>query len=845
MDVYRFAGFEMRPRQRTLWAHGSAVEIGSRAYDVLLALVQRPGELVTKDELLREVWPSVVVSDNNLTVQISTLRKVLGTQLIATIPGRGYRLAADVESGTEPGPVPRSDTSASLHTDASSGGLLPLIGRDDELITLRALADEHRMLTIVGAGGIGKTHLVRHLISTSSRGTALAGRFVDLSDVAREESSRLAHRVATRLGIQIGPGPAALSLGQALRGHPPMQLVLDNAEHLVDDVARLAQALLECAPDLRLIVTSQTPLNVPGERVFRLGGLALPDGPVNAEQAIEYGAIEIFVDRVQALDRRFTINCDNVDAIVNVCSDLDGLPLALELAAARVPSIGVRGVAAALEHRFQVLGGSRRLAPPRQQTLHAALEWSHDLLAPDERTVFRRLGVFAGPFPLDLAQQVARDDAIDEWEVLDALGGLVNRSLVVASSDDPPDYRMLESPRAYAREMLSRSGEESGVSRRHARALRERLWQADLEWMAGHMGVDAYRTAVGQMLADAKAALAWAVKNEPASAVALAPCLDWALVNEPPSERGAHWASTYPLVGDDVPSEVRARWWTGWNHWALQRGDLHLVEDRGRAVENVRALNYMPGLYWILQTRLWLSAAQIQAGAAIPVDVHRYIEQLQAIEDPRWSPALLAMGERGKSDYCRMKGDWDGAIGHLRNAARLAHAGGDSRGRWSALVALVDAELSMERYREAAAVGAEVVDGLTGSHFESTLFHARHNLALARLHLDDHESARTLIAQSMQVALRFRMLAILTPSMALLLAKEGDCERAAILCGYAGRQAATSFQIGQSNEARALREAERISCEALGMTEVARLKAQGSSLDEADLKLAISEAVAR
>jgi predicted ATPase len=322
--------------------------------------------------------------------------------------------------------------------------LAPLFGREDELVTLPALARAHRVVTVIGAGGIGKTHLVRHLLQQRSLDEEV--RFVDLSGLQAGDAAQVPRTVAAALGVQLGPGDPARGIADAL-AEREMLLALDNAEHLVDAVAHLAEILVQTSPGLRIIVTSQIPLGIAPERVFRLAGLALPDGPVNVVSATGYSAIAFFVDRAQAADRHFTLTDDNVDLVVEICRQLDGLPLAMELAAARLQSVGLRGLSVALEHRFRLLTGGRRLAPARQQTLEAALDWSHELLDTREQAVFRRLGVFVGSFALSTAQRVAADEQLDEWAVVDALTVLVDRSLVVTTEHDPPRYRLLDSPR--------------------------------------------------------------------------------------------------------------------------------------------------------------------------------------------------------------------------------------------------------------------------------------------------------------------------------------------------------------------------------------------------------------
>ncbi|MBU6260555.1 MAG: helix-turn-helix transcriptional regulator [Burkholderiales bacterium] len=832
---YRYARFEVDPQERRLLVDGRDVAVGARAFDLLLALVERPDRLLGKQELLDLVWPGLVVEEHNLAVQIANLRRLIGPQAIATIPGRGYRWTArriDAPDGPAPprrGPDP----------DAA---LLPLVGRDQDMSLLRALIERHPLVSVVGAGGIGKTHLVRHLLQARD-GADSGDCFIDLSNVARDQAAHLPHGIAARLGVQIGPGDAATGLAQALAGRAAL-IVLDNTEQVVDEVARIVKTLVEANPELRLITTGQAPLGIAAERVFRLGALAWPAPPFTLEQAGAQGAVAFFVDRAQAADRRFTLNRANVDLVVDVCRRLDGLPLAIELAAVRLPVLGLQGIADGLEQRFRLLGGGRRLAPARQQTLRAALDWSHGLLAPDEAVTFRRLGVFVGAFDLELAQRVAADEALDRWAVLEALSALIERSLVVADGADVPRYRLLDSPRDYARERLQAAGEERAVLARHAAALRDRLWEADQDWQGGRLGVDALRRRVEPDLADARAACAWAARHDPATAVALAPCLDWALVNEPAALRGSHWESTAPLVGADVPPAVRARWWAGWCQWLSQRGDEQREAKAERALAETRALGDPRCLYSTLRFRIWIHALRTQADAPALAAAQACLEEMRALEDPAWPPALRAMRRRAEAEFACLQQDWALAIGHLQHAAELAEAGDDARGRLSAGVARLDAQLLMCRYDDAVRDGAPLVAALRQSRFESTRIHASHNLALALLHAGDHAGARAVIADAFDAALRFRLLDLFAGTLALMAAREQRHAEAAVVLGYLRRQIGARGELQQPNEARTLREVEQGVAAAIEAAELARLIRHGADLEGAGLQAALRRIVA-
>ena len=476
----RFGRFELQPLERRLLVAGEPALLGARALDLLLALADRPGELVDKHQLMDLVWPGMVVEENNLATQISALRKVLGGDVIATVPGRGYRFVVRLDNPpaqASAGPTPLAIAAPGLRTNLPNS-LPPLLGRADDLATVGRLIEEHRLVSIVGAGGIGKTLLALHLLNARRDTYAHGVCWVELAQVG--DAAALPGTIAAALGVRIGSGEPLAALLAAVA---PLTLLLglDNAEHMPASVAAVVAALHGAAPGLRLLVTSQAALKVKPECIYRIGALAVPPKPLPAAQALNFGAVALFADRVQAADTRFTLTDANAPTVIQLCRALDGQALAIELAAARVPLLGLQQLAASMPDRLKLLvSGHPRAAPARQQTLRAALDWSHGFLDPREQVVFRRLAVLAGSGSLHLIQQVVAEPdgagGLDACAVLDGLRVLVDRSLVtMLPGDDPgqqdPRYRLLESPRAFALEQLARSGEEARIRQRHALAL--------------------------------------------------------------------------------------------------------------------------------------------------------------------------------------------------------------------------------------------------------------------------------------------------------------------------------------------------------------------------------------
>jgi DNA-binding winged helix-turn-helix (wHTH) protein/tetratricopeptide (TPR) repeat protein len=416
-SVVRFEGFEVYPAQRRLVVGGADASVGARAFDVLLALIERSDRAVGVNELLEVVWPGLVVEENNLRVQIAGLRKLIGPGAITTIPGRGYRFTATPTSAPPEGrsaaapastaaaaPSPAAQAPTPAPADVAPAGPLQwLVGRDQQLKAL------------VGAGGMGKTALARALVQHMRDAHADGVRMIELA--ALVDSSLVTQTAAEALGVPGNMGSQVQRLTAAIAAKR-MLVVLDNCEQVIDGVAALAEAIHAAAPGVRLLATSQVPLKLAHEHVIRLGALALPDTD-QLSAARGAGAVALFAARAAAADGRFALDERNIGAVIDICRRLDGIPLAIELAAARVALLGVQGVRTRLGERFRLLTKGSRLAPARQQTLRAALEWSHGLLSAEEQTVFRRLGVFRGSFGLSAVQRLVTDAALDEWAALD------------------------------------------------------------------------------------------------------------------------------------------------------------------------------------------------------------------------------------------------------------------------------------------------------------------------------------------------------------------------------------------------------------------------------------------
>jgi predicted ATPase/DNA-binding winged helix-turn-helix (wHTH) protein len=472
-----FGRFRVLPHRREVLAEGLSLELGGRAFDVLMALIDASGAVVSKNALINRVWPDRIVDENNLQAQISALRKALAgdRSLIRTVAGRGYQFTGVIRTvSTDPDAGATAETTRTVPTPSRPPTNLPepvseLIGRDAELGEIRDLSASHRLVTLTGAGGIGKTRLgfevARHQLPRFTDGIWL----VELAPLS--DPGLVPVTVAIALGLELTSGAAsAQSVANALRSRQLM-LVLDNCEHVVDAAARMAEALLRANPAARVIATSREPLRADGEWVYPVPPLAVPlEGSPDGEDPLRYGAVQLFGERARAAAPTFSPDAHIAAAIAGICRRLDGIPLAIELAAARAASLGIDGLAAGLDDRFRLLASGRRTALPRHQTLRGTLDWSYELLTEREQVGLRRLAIFAGGFTMGAAREVLADEEITARLVVDCVASLVAKSLVTADHGGAmPRYRLLETTRAYALEKLVDAGEFDAVARRHAR----------------------------------------------------------------------------------------------------------------------------------------------------------------------------------------------------------------------------------------------------------------------------------------------------------------------------------------------------------------------------------------
>ena len=445
------------------------VRLGGRTLDVLIALLERAGEVVSNQVLLDNVWGSVTVEEGTLRFHVKTLRRVLGdnrddTQYIVNVSGRGYSFTAHVERRERDVPARpsagRLNRHASLPTRTSS-----VVGRADNIDAVSRELSHRRLVTVAGPGGIGKTTLAIAVVQALRASFDDVAFFVDLAPVS--DPGLVVSALASALGqAQRSDDPVGALLDEF--GSRRVLIVLDNCEQVIEAVAALAERMLREAAGIHVLITSRETLRIDGEHVHRLMPLESPPtrDKLSAEEALSYSAVQLFVERVSAALGGFTLDDALAPIAGEICRRLDGIPLAIELAAARVELFGLAGLARGLNNLFAVLTEGRRFALPRHQTLRAALDWSYQLLSPTEQEVLQDVSMFRATFDLDSALAMVRTSAIEFQDAVDVMASLVSKSMVtVARAGGVVDYRLLEVTRLYASEKLTVAGGGGAVGR--------------------------------------------------------------------------------------------------------------------------------------------------------------------------------------------------------------------------------------------------------------------------------------------------------------------------------------------------------------------------------------------
>lgn len=776
MAVHRFSGWEIRPAERLLLVGGQAARVGRRGFDVLLALVRREGRVATKAELLDEAWPGLVVEENNLSVQIAALRKLLGGEAIVNVSGIGYRLAvapvASAVAAAEPPPRAVRTTPR-------------LFGRDAELAALGTLLGNAPLVTVVGPGGVGKTALARALVADAPAIDWPDGvHWIDLAALA--DGSAVAPRVHGAFGVVDAAGDDELTLALA-----PLRalVVLDNCEHVMEEAAAVVAPLLAAAPGLHWLATSRQPLHVSGETVHRLDPLAVPALRADHDEARASAALAMLVARARSTDAGFDIADADVDAAIELCIALDGLPLAIEIAAARLAALGVRGVLEQVDQRLRM---PAHHAPRRQRTLHDTFGWSYRLLPALEQRVFRHLAPFDGGFSAAQVQRLLQSvpEPVAPWQMLDTVAALVDKSLVQRIEAPVPRFRLLEHASDYAALCVVEEGEAGLVARCHAQAVAADFDRAmaDFETLA-----DAdWNRRYGAERDNLRVALRWACSADDADLLAR---LVTALALLGQVDDVNHGELTGLNVPLDLleraapPLRARALLDLGWAHYfdgdrelgtVLVERSLALYETLADAAGMFRALMRLVRLF---QGR---PGAQAQAQAAW--------QRLLALDEGA-APLRTRL-------HCAIVTVWlrDGerCIERLHELHEIALRAGFDRLALVARVNFSDALLKRGRFDEVVRVAEPLLDAAPAPSRAWAL--NCHNLTLALVRLGRAEEAR----RAGRAVLRVMPSAAhhVADTFALAAARENRLVDAALLAGWAdGHKRARDLQPDTAEQA--------------------------------------------
>ncbi len=807
--TFGFGRFHVDAERRSLSIDGVPAKLGPRAFDVLLALVERRDRIVGKNELLALVWPDVVVEEGNLYVQVSALRKLFGQDVIATIPGRGYRFTAGIDASPDERPapglpgVPGSAMYARTSGDAAPGAVVPdgsvpgnlpvadqpLYGRDDAVGAVCRLLERSRLVTVVGAGGIGKSRVGLAVAATLRDRHPDGIWLVELAPLI--DHAMFPGSIASVLGLQLnGTRAPSEELASTLESQRLM-LILDNCEHMLEPANELARALLARAPGVQLLVTSQEPLGLPGEQVFRLGTLAVPavgdDACTDPLRAIDYGAIRLFVERVQSLGCRFGLDRRNTGTVVDICRKLDGLALAIEFAAARVPALGVQGVRDRLGERLRMLRTGKRAVPPRHQTLRAALDWSHGLLDPQEQAVFRRLGVFRGDWTIEAAQRVVSDDGCDEWAALDTIGHLIDKSLVVVDAAESPRYRLLESARAYAIEKLAAAQEFDAMSRRHAAHFTLYFERLADTLFSGIATEDEFAAGRAVEIDNLRGAMAWSLGGHGDADTALALLAHTAPYSFllPLRHESEQWwdALLAKLGGSPLSARQAAMLAQAKIHWRMHRFrqpalDSEIIDLEPRVLRALDAPRRQALALCTLTIYAAWAGDLAQAQAAL--------DEFATLDPAALTLQLQAYALHASIATARMAGDRSSRAVELADMLASLRASGGGDGRMAFVVETDAAEDCLQQGRLDDAIGRfrALADlGRRQRRDDYRMSYVLMPLALALIELDRLDEAGQTIRDALPCLQRTAMWADYGPVLALYLACRGCHESAALMLG--------------------------------------------------------------
>lgn len=837
IDEVSFGPFRLSVRQRTLSTADGPIPLSSRAFDMLLALIECRHTSVSKDELMRRVWPNVVVEENNLHVQMAALRRALGEhhRSIVTIPGRGYRFVGNTDIIAEPAadalePLPPKTPLTNLPAPVSA-----LLGRNQELADICLLLSQARLVTLVGPGGVGKTKLARAAARSLLPGFPGGGWSVELGSIT--EPALVPATIAASLKIEELRQRSLIESLAAAFSRAPLLLLIDGCEHLLPAVADFAAALLQRCPELHILCTSQAPLGAEGEHIRRVAPLEIPESVsrASAAAALQVPAIRLFADRVSAGDGRFQLTDAMVAGAVEICRSLDGIPLAIELAAARVPLLGLEPVRSRIANRLALLGDDHAVRQDRHRTLRAAIEWSYGLLPEIDRQILRRLSIFAGGFTLIAAQEIAAGAGVADWDIVHSVGNLVRRSLLTCGPDlVMPRHRMLGSTREFAQEALIAASEYAAVAQRHVEhfCMLAEAWDAAWETSDAGDWIAPYSAE----LENFRAALSWSLSlsGDPELGCRLAAATGRFWFEAGHLSEGCRWiAEAIERAPADLPVLTLVM---------LHRGLADLSMAAGSAASAARKA---VELATQLADPATLGVCQRMLGAAL-YRLGRYDEaetaELQAFELLRDTGHSRTYA-KCLSDLCILRGgagDYAAARRYNNEAQARLKALGDDRNAAICLQHAAEFEFAGGSITAAIALAEQSVALFRALNSRYSLEIGLANLAAYRLAAHEAETGREAVAEALIIAAEIDDqpgIAIAAETAALALALLGSAVSAAKLSGFAEASYRALSLDRQGTEQATRDRLTQALAERLAEPQLTQLKAEGGHLS---IKMAIA-----
>jgi predicted ATPase/DNA-binding winged helix-turn-helix (wHTH) protein len=830
--------FEIDTERRQVRWNTKEVKLGSRAFDVLRVLHAGRGKLVPKDELIEQVWRDVVVEENNLHVHISAIRRVFGRNALVTVPGRGYQWTLPED---EPSAISQTPTT---YVNASTASLDPrtpqrlqarLIGRDRDIERVTVMLNESRWVVIQGAGGIGKTSLARVVAAARSHEPVL---WVDLSAIERGE--QIVATIAKVAGIAIADDREAENeLLSALAARTGL-VVLDNCEHVKRGVERWIAALLDTASVTRVLATSQEPFHSVDARTYRLDTLALPENDASNAAIRSSASVELLEQRARADNQRFQITEAELPLAADLCRQLDGMPLAIEMAAVRLSTLGLRGLNERLGDRIRIFRSRFPDAPMRQQSLRGALDWSYSLLSAQEQKLLLYLSEFLGGFRLDAVQIVGSQFGLDEFETLDLLDTLIDKSSVRVDTVNPLRYRIAETARLYAQERLQSEGLKNDASLAHANAMTEVA--AKQRRALTEINDDGWLNENFPDYENLERALAYGVRVcDPEAIAATAQLLisiddvrsivspntreririayeAFAYATGSTRARLASCVATTPHIADPIlPRKEAAR----------------LAVEAWKSEDDAEQLGYA----WARYAYNCASTKDFDAARDA-------LQNYERINRSSFSPRTRLRVARLLAAVASYLGDAATMISHLQRALELTEAAGAKRRTAILLMEIGDAMLVAERYEEAVQFGERGITMLIELGLHRPLRYAYANTIGAQCFVGNLDRAYELARAALLPNIVANKFDIQGDSFSLLLALRGQHEAAATLMGASDGWYGMAGYARETSDQRTMQRARALCESAIGSERFEALRSSGMKLS-ADEAIALANASLR